>query len=101
MSSQQDTAAAKSSYLDDAAHWVSRNKLKAIGGLWASSLFGSMAYQWTRPIPTSLKIIHSRVYAQAFTLGALGVAALADLYDKHHTTQQEVAALKEKVHGTR
>lgn len=23
-----------------------------------------MAYQWSRPIPTSLKIIHSRVYAQ-------------------------------------
>ena len=24
----------------------------------------TQAYQWTRPIPTSLKIIHSRVYAQ-------------------------------------
>lgn len=27
------------------------------------------AYQWTRPIPTSLKIIHTRVYAQASRRG--------------------------------
>jgi len=29
-----------------------------------------------KPIPTSLRIIHARVYAQAFTLAALGMAAL-------------------------
>ena len=34
-------------------------------------------YQWTRPIPTQLKLIHSRVYAQALTLGALGLVAVA------------------------
>ena len=38
------------------------------------------AYQWSRPIPTSLKIIHSRVYAQAITLGALGAVAAIELY---------------------
>jgi hypothetical protein len=38
------------------------------------------AYQWSRPIPTSLKIIHSRVYAQAITLGALGAVAAIEVY---------------------
>ena len=38
------------------------------------------AYQWSRPIPTSLKLIHSRVYAQAITLGALGAVAGIELY---------------------
>jgi Hypoxia induced protein conserved region len=40
----------------------------------------SQAYQWSRPIPTSLKVIHSRVYAQAITLGALGAVAAIELY---------------------
>jgi Hypoxia induced protein conserved region len=38
------------------------------------------AYQWTRPIPTSLKLIHTRVYAQAITLAALGSVAAIELY---------------------
>lgn len=41
------------------------------------------AYQWSRPIPASLKVIHSRVYAQAITLGALG--AMAGLETYHRT----------------
>jgi len=40
----------------------------------------SQAYQWSRPIPTSLKVIHSRVYAQAITLGALGAVASIEIY---------------------
>lgn len=28
-------------------------------------------YQWSRPIPTSLKIIHSRVYAQVHSYSAV------------------------------
>lgn len=32
---------------------------------WATGLTASLAWQWTRPIPTQLKLIHSRVYAQA------------------------------------
>lgn len=36
----------------------------AAGILWASGLGASLAYQWSRPIPNSLKVIHSRVYAQ-------------------------------------
>lgn len=31
---------------------------------WASAVGGVLAYQWSKPIPTSLKIIHARVYAQ-------------------------------------
>ena len=38
------------------------------------------AFQWSRPIPTSLKIIHSRVYAQAITLAALGAVAGVEMY---------------------
>lgn len=75
-------------------NWVLDNKLKAIFYTWGSGVTGSLVrrrlpgdrallarappapprspllaaraqmYQWTRPIPTSLKIIHSRVYAQ-------------------------------------
>lgn len=40
------------------------------------------AYQWSRPIPTSLKVIHSRVYAQAITLGALGAMASLEAYHR-------------------
>jgi hypothetical protein len=40
------------------------------------------AYQWSRPIPTSLKVIHSRVYAQAITLGALGGMAALETYHR-------------------
>ena len=43
-------------------------------------LFFVQAFQWSRPIPTSLKIIHSRVYAQAITLAALGAVAGVEMY---------------------
>jgi hypothetical protein len=42
------------------------------------------AYQWSRPIPTSLKVIHSRVYAQAITLGALGAVAAIEIYAQNN-----------------
>jgi hypothetical protein len=51
--------------LDDLRQWVLANKLKGVFGFWATGLSVSLAYQWTRPIPTQLKIIHSRMYAQA------------------------------------
>lgn len=79
---------ASSSTAASALSWVLDNKLKAIFYTWGSGVTGSLVskrvhgdraspgaacslllacaqvYQWTRPIPTSLKIIHSRVYAQ-------------------------------------
>ncbi|DBA94806.1 hypothetical protein WJX77_009295 [Trebouxia sp. C0004] len=71
----------------DTRHWITEHKLKAIGGLWGTGVIGSLAFQWTRPIPTQLKIIHSRVYAQAITLGAIGVAAVADIYERNATEE--------------
>ncbi len=45
------------------------------------------AYQWTRPIPTQLKIMHSRVYAQAITLASLGAIAGIELYSQSRSKQ--------------
>ena len=47
-----------------------------LGIFWATSVAGTLALEARKPIPTSLRIIHARVYAQAFTLAALGMAAL-------------------------
>jgi hypothetical protein len=70
--------------VDPSAHpvvsWALEHKLKTIGYTWLGGITGSLAYQWSRPIPTSLKIIHSRVYAQAITLGALGAMAGLEMY---------------------
>ncbi|EFN59892.1 hypothetical protein CHLNCDRAFT_132908 [Chlorella variabilis] len=65
-----------SSSVEDLRRWVVQNKLKAIFSFWATGLSVSLAYQWTRPIPTQLKLIHSRVYAQALTLAGLGIAGV-------------------------
>ncbi|KDD76351.1 hypothetical protein H632_c258p3 [Helicosporidium sp. ATCC 50920] len=63
-----------------AVTWVLQNKLKAIFYTWGTGVGASLAYQWSRPIPTSLKVIHSRVYAQAITLAALGSVAALEMY---------------------
>jgi len=76
--------------MEDAATWVKENQIKAIGGLWVSGLAASMAYQWSQDIPRSLKIIHSRVYAQALTLGALASVAVAEHYNHKSTTSDEL-----------
>ena len=60
--------------------WALEHKLKTIGYVWLGGITGSLAYNWTRPISTSLKLIHSRVYAQAITLGALGALASIEMY---------------------
>lgn len=62
--------------------WALDHKLKTIGYTWLGGIIGSLGYQWSRPIPTSLKVIHSRVYAQAITLGALGGMAALEMYAK-------------------
>mmetsp|Transcript_20489 Transcript_20489/g.61685 ORF Transcript_20489/g.61685 Transcript_20489/m.61685 type:complete len:110 (-) Transcript_20489:578-907(-) len=78
-------------YMDDVKDYVVNNKLRSIGVLWASVLGSSLAYQWSRPIPTQLKIIHSRVYAQALTLGSLAAVAFVEHYDHKNTTSEELA----------
>lgn len=45
------------------------------GSFWATSVAGVLAYEWRKPIPTSLKVIHARVIAQGACLA--GLAALA------------------------
>lgn len=77
--------------LEDVKEYIINHKLRSIGVLWASGVGGSMAYQWSRPIPTSLKIIHSRVYAQALTLGSLAAVALVEHMDHKATTSEELA----------
>ena len=39
--------------------WFRKNRLSMVGGLWATGISVSLAYNWTRPhIPVQLKIIH-------------------------------------------
>ncbi|PSC68152.1 hypoxia induced conserved region containing [Micractinium conductrix] len=65
--------------------YVLDNKLKTILSCWAGGITLSMAYEWSRPIPSQLKVIHSRVYAQALTLAALGAVAAVEMYaEKEH-----------------
>lgn len=74
------------------------------GTFWASSVAGVLAYQWSKPIPTNLKIIHARVAAQALTLGALAAAAAVDFYE-HKAELERVGArldhVEKKVHGVK
>ncbi|KAF7817927.1 HIG_1_N domain-containing protein [Senna tora] len=62
--------------------WVVEHKLRTVGSLWLSGIAGSIAYNWSRPnMKTSVKIIHARLHAQAFTLAALAGAAVVEYYD--------------------
>lgn len=85
--------------MEAARHWISENKLRAVGTFWGLSVGGNLAYQWSRPIPTSLKIIHSRVYAQALTLAALALAGVADVYEHRSKTDKELNEYREKLHA--
>ncbi|KAK9788293.1 hypothetical protein WJX73_003075 [Symbiochloris irregularis] len=77
--------------------WISDNKLKSIGLLWGSTVGASIAYQWKQNIPTSLKIIHSRVYAQAVTLGALALVAAVDIYEHRDHSNNKMDLLHSKL----
>ncbi|KAK6153121.1 hypothetical protein DH2020_012760 [Rehmannia glutinosa] len=61
--------------------WIDENKLRTVGSLWASGVIGSLAYNWSQPGKTSVKIIHARLHAQALTLAALAGAAVFEYYD--------------------
>mmetsp|Transcript_12008 Transcript_12008/g.24165 ORF Transcript_12008/g.24165 Transcript_12008/m.24165 type:complete len:100 (-) Transcript_12008:1050-1349(-) len=81
-SSSSSGGIAAMSQTESLVDWIVENKLKAIGYTWLTGIGGSLAYQWSRPIPASLKVIHSRVYAQAITLGALGAMAGLEAYHR-------------------
>lgn len=72
--------------LQDAHKWAIHNKLRAVGYIWGGGLAASLAYQYSKPIPPQLKVMHSRIYAQGLTLFALGaVAAVTLLEEDQHT----------------
>ncbi|KAG0598342.1 hypothetical protein M758_12G065200 [Ceratodon purpureus] len=69
--------------MEAARNWILEHKLRAVGTLWASSLLGSLAYNFARPgMKMSVKLIHARLHAQFLTLGALGGSALVEAYDQ-------------------
>ncbi|KAK4351262.1 hypothetical protein RND71_030575 [Anisodus tanguticus] len=68
--------------------WVSEHKLSSIGTLWATTVGVSLAYSRTRtPLKPSLRLIHARMHAQAFTLAVLSGAAVYHYYDKNSNDQ--------------
>jgi len=71
--------------MESARKWFTEHKLRAVGTLWATSLIGSFAYNFSQPgMKTSVKLIHARLHAQALTLAALAGSALVEAYD-HQT----------------
>mmetsp|Transcript_1352 Transcript_1352/g.4676 ORF Transcript_1352/g.4676 Transcript_1352/m.4676 type:complete len:96 (+) Transcript_1352:92-379(+) len=60
--------------------WVLQNKLRFAGGVWGTGMLGGLAYNFGKKGPLSLKIIHTRVFAQALTLGTLAGIGLVEAY---------------------
>ena len=72
-----------SAAVDDVAQALRANKLRAIGAFWLVGLGAAFAMQTrgsTRRA-VSVKLIHSRIYAQAATLSALGFAAGTEMWE--------------------
>ncbi|CAI0404996.1 unnamed protein product [Linum tenue] len=66
--------------------------MRSVACLWASGIAGSIAYNWSQPnMKTSVKIIHARLHAQAFTLAALVGGAAVECYERN---QNEIARAK-------
>ncbi|KAF4379026.1 hypothetical protein F8388_022113 [Cannabis sativa] len=53
------------STFESAREWVVDHKLRTVGSLWLSGIAGSIAYNWSRPKKTSVKIIHASAAARA------------------------------------
>ncbi|VFQ94693.1 unnamed protein product [Cuscuta campestris] len=69
------------------------HKLRTVGCLWLSGIAGSIAYNWSQPnMKTSVKIIQSRLHAQALTLAALAGAAVVEYYDHKSGAKAERVA---------
>ncbi|MCO5608357.1 hypothetical protein L7F22_062566 [Adiantum nelumboides] len=68
-------------------NWIHEHRLGAVGILWISGLTASMAYEWSKPLSTSVKILHARVHAQAITLAALAGASAVEYYE-HRSGQK-------------
>jgi hypothetical protein len=71
-------------------------QLKVIFGGWACFLGAGFAVQSLSSSAgkkTSMKLIHSRLYAQAATLSALGLAAASDMWTR---SEKEAAAVAKR-----
>ncbi|GJP44238.1 hypothetical protein CLOM_g3619 [Closterium sp. NIES-68] len=82
MAEEAKTASSGSFSIAEARKWVVENKLRTVGGLWASGIAGSVLYNMRKPgEKMSVKIIHARLHAQAFTLAALLAAAGVEYWE--------------------
>lgn len=76
--------------MESVMEWCREHKLRAIGGVWVTGMGASMAYNMTQKhLGPMTKLVHSRVYAQALTLGCLVVSAGAEYYDSKHNARTE------------
>ncbi len=76
--------------MESVMEWCREHKLRAIGGVWVTGMGTSMAYNMTQKhLGPMTKLVHSRVYAQALTLGCLVVSAGAEYYDSKHGNRTE------------
>ena len=76
--------------MESVMEWCREHKLRAIGGVWVTGMGASMAYNMTQKhLGPMTKLVHSRVYAQALTLGCLVVSAGAENYDSKHNARTE------------
>eukprot|EP00241_Pyramimonas_parkeae_P008691 CAMPEP_0114235750 /NCGR_PEP_ID=MMETSP0058-20121206/6425_1 /TAXON_ID=36894 /ORGANISM="Pyramimonas parkeae, CCMP726" /LENGTH=88 /DNA_ID=CAMNT_0001347549 /DNA_START=354 /DNA_END=620 /DNA_ORIENTATION=+ len=66
------------------------NKIAAVGGLWAVGMMGAFASQYSSKSAPSVKVIHSRLYAQALTISALVASAGVEYYDRQFRLPEPV-----------
>jgi len=86
------------SAITDAITWCREHKLRAIGSVWGAGMGASLAYNYTKPnLAVSVKVIHSRIYAQALTLGCLMASGAAEYYDREYGAGKGKGAQKEAV----
>ena len=71
--------------------WCREHKLRAIGGVWMTGMGASMAYNMTQKhLGPMTKLVHSRVYAQALTLGCRSFRGGGVLRLKHNARTEDV-----------
>lgn len=88
-----------SSKVSDMREWVSHHKLQTVGALWASGIVGSLAYNFRKPGERmSVKLIHARLHAQAFTLAALLAAAGFEYYENHQRSANTFKLYEKHTH---
>ena len=70
-----------SSLATTVGEFARENKLRALGAFWALGIASALAmeHRARRASAMSVKLIHSRLYAQAATLAALGAAASLEM----------------------